>query len=124
MKGSILLQESDSDLRKVLALYLENLDWRVLQSKTKKFAVQLLEKENPTILITELDPAESKPDDLIKCFRAVNKVRAVSILILTTFEHLGKEIVRQYRPDAILHKPFDVRTVGRKIERLLDGGGA
>ncbi len=124
MKGSILLQESDSELRKALALYLENLDWRVLQSKSKKFAVRLLEKENPVILITELDPAKSKPDDLIKCFRGLNQAQTVSILILTTFEHLGKEIVRQYCPDAILHKPFDVRTVGRKIERLLDTGGA
>ena len=119
-KGTILIHESDSDLRKVIALHLEHLEWRVLQSKTVDFAIRLLEREEPDILIAEFDPPYTKKISLIDHFREINGNASESILILMVLNHVEREILNQQKPDIVFHKPFDVRIVSRKIDHLLN----
>jgi DNA-binding response OmpR family regulator len=120
MKGTILLHESDSELRKVVALHLEHLKWRVLQSKTVEFAMRLLEREEPKILISEFDPPYIKKGRLINRFRKINENGSDSILILMVLDHVDRELLDKFKPEIVIHKPFDVRNVSRNINRLLD----
>ena len=120
MKGTILLHESDSELRKVVALHLEHLKWRVLQSKTVEFAMRLLEREEPDILIAEFDPPYANKGRLIDRFREINGNTSGSILILMILDHVDRQLLNRYRPEIVVHKPFDVRFVSRNIDRLLD----
>jgi DNA-binding response OmpR family regulator len=122
MKGTILLHESDSELRKVVALHLEHLKWRVLQSKTVEFAMQLLEREEPDILIAEFDPPYANKSRLIDRFRDINGNRSKSILILMILDDVDRKALDRYEPEIVVHKPFDVRFVSRNIDRLLDEG--
>jgi DNA-binding response OmpR family regulator len=120
MRGTILLQESDSELRKVIALHMEHCHWRVLQSRTVEFALRLLEREEPDILISEFDPKNSNEAELINRFREIQEDHSRSILIITTLEHVNRKMLNKYQPEIVLHKPFDVRKVSRKIDHLLE----
>lgn len=124
MKGTILLHESDSELRKVIALHLEGSDWRVLQSKTTAFAKQLLDREDPEILISDYVPHDPSYEALFNCFREEDRESADSIpwdsiLILTTLDRLGEAALERIKPELVIHKPYDVRLMERKIDRLI-----
>jgi DNA-binding response OmpR family regulator len=117
MKKTILLLESDSELRKVIALHMERLNWRVLQSKTVEFALQLLERETPDILILELDTPYRMNGMLIDRFRAIDHGLPGKVVILA-LEHLNREVVDRYQPDILIYKPFDIRNLSKRVEAL------
>jgi DNA-binding response OmpR family regulator len=119
MKKTILLLESDSELRKVIALHMERLNWRVLQSKTMDFALQLLEMETPDILILEMDTPYRMNGVLIDRFRDLDHDPSGKVVILA-LEHLNREVVERYRPDLLIYKPFDIRNLSQRVKALVE----
>jgi DNA-binding response OmpR family regulator len=117
MKKTVLLLESDSELRKAIAMHLEGQQWRVLQSKTLDFAIQMLDKESPHVLISELDSPYQMNGILIDRFRERNNNHSGKVVVLA-LEHLKSGIVERYHPDVLIYKPFDIRYLSKKMEAL------
>jgi DNA-binding response OmpR family regulator len=120
MKGTILVLESDSELRRVLSLHLEQLKWRVLQSKTVDFALHLLDRDSPDILVVDADSANPRADELVKQFRDHGPEGAPGLVFLTAIDRLGRESLHRCEVDVVLYKPFDVRHLSRKIDSLFE----
>jgi DNA-binding response OmpR family regulator len=117
--GTILLVEPDHQLRRVIAASLEQQGLRVLQASDTRFALSLLEREDPELLILDLRPSDSI-DRLVEVYLddEIDDAKNRPILI-TTLDRPDKRWLQEIKPDAVIYKPFDVRYLYRRVMESL-----
>ncbi len=113
-KAGVLILEPDDELRRVLGFHLEGQQWRVLLSGTEQEALNLLEQENPLVLIVEIESAWNVPQDLLRLFRQNEFGR--KLLVFTTLGRITTELLTKYKPDYVVYKPFDVRWISDRLD--------
>jgi DNA-binding response OmpR family regulator len=110
MHESILLVESDLDLRRVMTLSLQQVGFDVFDASDMPHAYEILKEESPEILILELDFPHGNNGALINTYRKLHDQDLKDgAVILTTTRRPGDAWRKTYQPDAVVYKPFDVR---------------
>jgi DNA-binding response OmpR family regulator len=122
MKQYVLLLEPDTGLSQSIIAHLEQHHLQVIHARTINFALEILDRVVPDILITELKMPGLTNGLLIDRFREVGKSQQQTFVLVSSFERLSDEVCRRYQPDAVVYKPFDVRQLYRRIESLLVKG--
>lgn len=119
---TVLLIEPDHQLRRVIAATLEQKGLRVLQASDSGFAIRLLEREDPELMILDLNPSVAT-DQLIEAFLdeddnipADGKSRPI---LITTLDRPDKQQLQEINPEAVIYKPFDVRYLYRRVMESL-----
>ncbi|MEJ2010867.1 MAG: hypothetical protein P8X64_01435 [Anaerolineales bacterium] len=119
---TVLLIEPDHQLRRVIAATLEQKGLRVLQASDSGFAIRLLEREDPELMILDLNPSVAT-DQLIAAFLdeddnlpADEKSRPI---LITTLDRPDKQQLQEINPEAVIYKPFDVRYLYRRVMESL-----
>jgi DNA-binding response OmpR family regulator len=116
---TILLVEPDHQLRRVIAASLEQKGLRVLQASDTRFALSLLEREDPELLILDLRPSAST-DRLVEVYLddelENDKNRPI---LITTLDRPDAQWLQEVKPDAVIYKPFDVRYLYRRVMESL-----
>ena len=116
---TILLVEPDHQLRRVIAASLEQKGLRVLQASDTRFALNLLEREDPELLILDLRPSAST-DRLVEVYLddelENDKNRPI---LITTLDRPDAQWLQEVKPDAVIYKPFDVRYLYRRVMESL-----
>jgi DNA-binding response OmpR family regulator len=122
MKDTVLLFESESDLRKVVTACLEQIGLRVLEASDTASARKLITGEHPSLLLLELDFPDGKNSALIEDFRSISQhaKRSCRVVIMTE-QRIGDEWRRQYKPDFVIYKPFDTRFLCYRVASMLTG---
>lgn len=108
MSESILLIESDPDLRKVITLSLRQEGYDILDAGDVTQAYDFMQDRPPEILILELDFPHGNNGALIEAYRGSHNP-STGRVVLTTTQRPGDEWRKKYQPDAVIYKPFDVR---------------
>jgi DNA-binding response OmpR family regulator len=119
MKRNVLLLEPDIGLSRSIAAHLEQNNLQVIHARTLDFALKLLERVVPDILITELKLPGLRNGLLIDRFREAKRSQQQIFVLVTTFERLSDEVCGRYQPDAVIRKPFDIRQLYRRIESMV-----
>jgi len=116
---TVLLVEPDPQLRRVIAASLEQRGLRVLQATDSGFAIRLLEREDPELLILDLQPSPST-NRLVQTYldRPPDGDESRPILV-TTLDRPDKRWLDEFKPDAVIYKPFDVRYLYRRVMQSL-----
>lgn len=110
MPESILLIETNPDLRRVISLSLQQQGFRILEVIDVAQAYEILKKKSPELLILELDIPNGNNGALIEAYRrCLEQDTGNGKVILTTTLRPGDAWRRRYKPDAVIYKPFDVR---------------
>jgi DNA-binding response OmpR family regulator len=110
MSETILLIESDPDLRKVITLSLRQEGFDILEVGDVAQAYGFMLDEPPEILILELDFPDGTNGALIEAYRRISdRDPANGKVVLTTTLRPGDAWRQKYQPDAVIYKPFDVR---------------
>lgn len=117
MKPTVLIYETETSLRKVMAASLEELGLATLQAADAEAARQHLERSAPDLFVLELDHPGGENGQLIDAFRRECRRGAV---VLTTTERPAEMWRSRYRPEAVVYKPFDVRYLCSKVRGLID----
>lgn len=116
---TILLQETDSDLRKIIAMSLKQKGLRVLQAETADEASAILDDKYPDILMLDLDLPYGSCGTVIERYRKRSDGERSGAILLTTDRRPGDEWRKRYRPDAVIYKPYDIRYLLRRICSLM-----
>ena len=111
---SVLLLEPESNLRRAIAVTLQQLNMHVFEAADAKSARSILEHQTPRLLILEFDSTNGWAGDLIDSFRQKNG-NGQSLVLLTTSERPGDVWRQRYQPDIVVYKPFDIRYLTRCI---------
>jgi DNA-binding response OmpR family regulator len=119
---TVLLVEPDHQLRRVIAVSLEQKGLRVLQASDTGFAIRLLEREDPELLILDLKPCAGT-DRLVQAYlddeNDENLAQRNRPILVTTLERPDKSWLQEFKPDAVIYKPFDVRYLYRRVMESL-----
>ncbi len=116
MTATVLLLESEASLRKVVAASLRQLGLRIIQATDAQHARRLLKREEPALLVLELDHPAGKSGELIETFRQGTDE---GVVLLTTTERPQDDWRRRYEPEVVVYKPFDVRMLAERVRRLI-----
>lgn len=117
MKPTVLIYETESSLRKVMAASLEQLGLATLQAADAEAAQRHMKRSAPDLFVLELDHPGGENGRLIDAYRRECGSGAV---VLTTTERPGEMWRSRYRPEAVVYKPFDVRYLCSKVRGLID----
>ena len=129
MSATVLLFETETSLRKVMAASLEQQGFDIIQAANADAARKHLRRDSPDLFVLELDHPAGDNGKLIETYR--NQSRSGAVL-LTTTERPDDGWRSRYQPEAVVYKPFDVRFLCRQIRDLMQttseysqpGGGA
>jgi DNA-binding response OmpR family regulator len=112
MHESILLLESNIDLRRVITISLQQIGYKIFDVTDAAHAFEILERTTPEVFILELDVPFGKNGALIERYRdCQERVTWEGTVILTTTFRPGDAWRRRYKPDAVIYKPFDMRAL-------------
>ena len=114
---SILVLERDVELRRSIALSLEQNGLQVFEAGDDAQAFEVLEREALALLVIDRDSA-LRCEQVIKAFRKKSR-RSSRRVLLITMERLEDVWRQRFRPDAVIYKPFDIRYLYRRIARLM-----
>jgi len=116
---TILLVESSDDLRNVLVASLQQQGWQVMQADSEKAARQILDNNNPDVLVLEFDPPHGIEGDLIEIFHEKHGLEKGGAVLLMAKQRPTQDWWQRYCPDTIIFKPFDVRFLCSRIHAMI-----
>ena len=119
MRASVMLVDDDEDVIEIGTIVLESHGFRVCAAKDGLDALQMLEQEEPQLILLDLMMPRMNGEEFLKELRAGNKHNIPVVLMSGHSEALA--IARVLSVDAVLCKPVDldalVKTVGDLIAK-------
>ncbi len=117
MPYKIMIAEDDEDIAELIALYLENDDFQVVQAQNGKEALERFEQMNIDLLIVDLMMPE------INGYETIRKIREVSqipILILSAKSmNQDKVLGLGIGADMYMTKPFDPLELVAQVKAMI-----
>src|SRR6266850_666783 len=128
--GNILVVDDDADIREVLADRLESLGYRVFAAETAKAGLELLERQNPQLVLLDIEMPDMNGIDMLREIRrGEHDVTVVMITAYGTIERAVEAmkegaydfIPKPFEPDhvaLIVQKAFECERLKRGVEIL------
>ena len=119
-KKKILVVDDNSEIRKLLMLRLEELDYDIVEAATGQEGLEQARATTPNLIIMDLAMPDYTGDEAIVSLKADPLTRDIPVVVLTAF--LGGALVnRAIAAGAaeIVHKPVDIKWLGLVIQRHL-----
>ena len=117
LRPRVLLIEDEEGLLEILELNFRSAGYQVATAADGLTAWQRFEREEPDLLVLDLNLPQ------ISGFRLLELVRSesdVPVLVLTAYDFAEAEEVARYRPNAYVKKPFDVSDLIGIANQLID----
>ena len=130
--GSILVVDDDADIREVLTDRLESLGYRIFAAETAKLGLELLERQNPQLVLLDIEMPDMNGIDMLREIRrSEHDVTVVMITAYGTIERAVEAmkegaydfIPKPFEPDhiaLIVAKALERETLKRGIEILTE----
>jgi DNA-binding response OmpR family regulator len=118
MKEHVLIVEDDGQLRSILALHLEDAEYKVSSAATGEEALSIYGKENIDLILLDLTLPDLDGMDILERIR---KESSVPILILTARKSkIDKLIGHGSGANVYLAKPVEPQELILQVGKLLD----
>lgn len=118
LKIKILFVEDDLDLQEIVRVYLEKSGYDVMVASSGNKAIEILEKFNPDLIITDLMMSDGTGWELIKFLNKMEKKPKIIVLsgMKSILDHsIALDILKV---DSFLDKPFDPKKLLIEIEKI------
>lgn len=121
MPLTILVVDDDLGTRLCLSDYLEISGYSVIKAENGQHALDLVEKSQPHLIITDIAMPEMDGYELVRRVRARPTFRLLPVIFLTAHTST-EERVRGYQLgcDIYLPKPFELPELGAVVRSLLE----
>ena len=113
---TILLAEDESGIRAMTRAYLETMGYRVLEAADGSEAIgRSMEYNGPIhLVITDLIMPGIRGDSAVKAIRTQRPF--IKAILMTGYA--DQDLAQM--PESILHKPFELPELGRRVRTVLD----
>ena len=111
----VLIVEDEEGLLEILELNFRSAGYQVTTAADGLAAWQAFEREQPDLLVLDLNLPRISGFRLLKLVRSESDV---PVLILTAYDFAEAEEVAEYRPNAFIKKPFDTEALIAVADRL------
>jgi two-component system, cell cycle response regulator len=119
-RKKILVVDDNSEIRKLLVLYLEQSGYDTVEAATGHQALEQARVTTPDLIFMDLAMPDGTGDEAIVSLKADPLTRDIPVIVLTAF--LGGALIdRAIAAGAaeIVHKPVDIKWLGLVIQRHL-----
>lgn len=121
MSRTLLLADGSITIQRVIELTFAHEDVRVISVGDGRRAVQLLDTEQPDVVLIDVDLPEMDGYQLAAHVRRVPRLKNVPVLLLAgAFEPIDQEKARDVGSDGIIMKPFEPQVVVTRVKELID----
>ena len=117
--GNILVVDDDADIREVLADRLESLGYRVFAAETAKVGLELLERQNPQLVLLDIEMPDMNGIDMLREIR--RREHDVTVVMITAYGTIERavEAMKEGAYDFI-PKPFEPDHVALIVAKALE----
>ena len=121
MSRTLLLADGSITIQRVIELTFAHEDVRVMSVADGRRAMQVLETEQPDIVLLDVDLPEMDGYALAAYIRRVPRLKNVPVLLLAgAFEPVDQERARDVGSDGVILKPFEPQVVVARVKELID----
>jgi DNA-binding response OmpR family regulator len=115
-----LLVEDDENVRTVLSILLQNAAYEVTEAQDGAEALQILNKNTPDIIISDLMMPKLSGYGVVKHVRSIQKFKKLPILILTAAHSEDNELkLLDIGADDFVGKAADPKVLLSRVSSLL-----
>ena len=100
--------------------FLDRQDIKVFFAATNAEAQRIIAKEAVDLVVTQLDLADGKPEDLCEFIRANPRLRKASIIMICQDTLAHRERCKRCRANAVLTMPVDLVMLHLKMQAFLN----
>ncbi|HPR17418.1 MAG TPA: response regulator [Candidatus Cloacimonadota bacterium] len=118
---TILIAEDSPTQRMKLKFMLENAGYKVIAAKDGKIALEALQTNEPSLVISDIEMPEMSGLELCHAIRSNDAYQNIPIILLTS--HKDPQVVLkglEFGADNFLIKPYDERYLLEKIENMFN----
>jgi len=117
--GTILVADDDSDIREVLRDRLESLGYRVLTAETAKAGLELLERQNPQLVLLDVEMPDMNGIDMLRELR--RREHDATVVMITAYGTMERavEAMKEGAYDFI-PKPFEPDHIALIVAKALE----
>src|SRR5262247_1766307 len=117
--GNILIVDDDTDIRDVLGDRLESLGYRVLAAETAKTGLELLERQNPQLVLLDIEMPDMNGIDMLREIR--KREHDITVVMITAYGTIERA-VRAMKEGAydFIPKPFEPDHVALIVAKALE----
>jgi len=112
----VLVAEDDDDIRYIMVRTLERAGHAVRAVPDGAAALDMLRRDRPDLLLTDIDMPRLTGDELIRRARAEGLLAGMAVVIVSGSMQLGDPRAGDLRATGVLLKPF----VGRELVGCVD----
>ncbi|HSF59120.1 MAG TPA: sigma-54 dependent transcriptional regulator [Candidatus Binatia bacterium] len=117
--GNILVVDDDADIREVLGDRLESLGYRVFAAEAAKAGLELLERQNPQLVLLDIEMPDMNGIDMLREIR--RREHDVTVVMITAYGTIERavEAMKEGAYDFI-PKPFEPDHVALIVAKALE----
>lgn len=116
---TILVIDDDESIRETLYLYLSELNYKVLLASDGKMGVEMLEKEHPDLILTDLRMGNYSGIDVLRRAKEIDSHNQV--VLMTAYEDMQSTIkAMQLGAYDYIEKPLELERFNVTIKRALE----
>ena len=121
MSRTLLLADGSVTVQRVIELTFAHEDIRVTAVSDGRKAIQLLDNEQPDVVLADVDLPEVDGYALAAHMRRVPRLKNVPLLLLAgAFEPVDQQRARDVGSDGVIVKPFEPQVVVTRVKELID----
>ena len=121
MSRMLLLADGSITIQRVIELTFAHEDVRVTSVSDGRRAIQVLETEQPDVVLVDVDLPEMDGYSLAAHIRRMPRLKGVPILLLAgAFEPVDQNRAREVGSDGVIMKPFEPQVVVTRVKELID----
>jgi CheY-like chemotaxis protein len=119
-KNKILIVDDNSDLRKLLVLYLKKSGYDTVEAATGLEALKQARATRPGLILMDLSMPVVNGDEAMVWLKADPLTRDIAVIVMTDFL-FGPQVDRAIAAGAaeLLYKPFDLKSLHAALQRHL-----
>ena len=119
----ILIVDDEESIRRVLSRLLRNEGYEVIEAINGREGVEYANRENPDVIIMDLQMPELDGIAACKKLKEAEKTRNIPVLVITTVTGQGKMDAINAGVDDFVNKPFLSEEVSIRVKSMLKIGG-
>jgi len=121
MSRMLLLADGSITIQRVIELTFAHEDVRVTSVSDGRRAIQVLETEQPDVVLVDVDLPEMDGYSLAAHIRRMPRLKGVPILLLAgAFEPVDQARAREVGSDGVIMKPFEPQVIVTRVKELID----
>jgi CheY-like chemotaxis protein len=115
----VLVVEDEAPVADIIRLLVEDLGHSVLIAPNGKEGLELVERERPRLVISDVMMPLMPGDELCRRIKSSPDLCGVKVVLMSA---AGSRRVEGTGADAFIHKPFDLETVEDVVQQMLPDG--